>query len=107
MSQLSASHSQVLLSSLESVLWFKFGFGAFLNLVQFLLSFFMYSLPLKNEECLKIVGRVKKINDPYLPGDVIHRTGMKNFNAVSHNRPQPYFRIQHGRGKVRELVGSS
>ena len=26
---------------------------------------------------------------------------MKNFNAVSHNSTQPYFRIQHGRGKVR------
>ena len=25
---------------------------------------------------------------------------MKNFNAVSHNRAQPYFRIQHGRGEV-------
>ena len=23
---------------------------------------------------------------------------MKNFNAVSHNRARPYFRIQHGRG---------
>ena len=56
MSELSASHSQVLLSSLESVLWFKFGFGAkFLNLVQFLFSFVMYSLPLKNEECLNIL----------------------------------------------------
>ena len=26
---------------------------------------------------------------------------MKNFNAVSHNRARPYFRIQHGRGGVR------
>ena len=26
---------------------------------------------------------------------------MKNFNAVSHNRTRPYFRIQHGRGEVR------
>ena len=26
---------------------------------------------------------------------------MKNFNAVSHNRARPYFRIQHGRGEVR------
>ena len=26
---------------------------------------------------------------------------MKNFNAVSHNRVRPYFRIQHGRGEVR------
>ena len=26
---------------------------------------------------------------------------MKNFNAASHNRERPYFRIQHGRGKVR------
>ena len=26
---------------------------------------------------------------------------MKNFNAVSHNRAWPYFRIQHGRGEVR------
>ena len=26
---------------------------------------------------------------------------MKNFNAVSHNRPRPYFQIQHGRGEVR------
>ena len=34
-------------------------------------------------------------------GDVIRRTGMKNFNAVPHNRAQPYFRIQHGRGEVR------
>ena len=34
-------------------------------------------------------------------GDVIRRTGMKNFNAVSHNRARPYFRIQHGRGEVR------
>ena len=25
---------------------------------------------------------------------------MKNFNAVSHNRARPYFRIQHGRGEV-------
>ena len=25
---------------------------------------------------------------------------MKNFNAVSHNRVGPYFRIQHGRGEV-------
>ena len=25
---------------------------------------------------------------------------MKNFNAVSHNRAQPYFGIQHGRGEV-------
>ena len=28
---------------------------------------------------------------------------MKNFNAVSHNCGQPYFRIQHGRGEVRTL----
>ena len=34
-------------------------------------------------------------------GDVIRRTGMKNFNAVSHNRVRPYFRIQHGRSEVR------
>ena len=34
-------------------------------------------------------------------GDVIRRPGMKNFNAVSHNRARPYFRIQHGRGEVR------
>ena len=34
-------------------------------------------------------------------GDVIRRTGMKNFKAVSHNRARPYFRIQHGRGEVR------
>ena len=26
---------------------------------------------------------------------------MKKFKAVSHNRAQPYFLIQHGRGKVR------
>ena len=26
---------------------------------------------------------------------------MKNFNAVSHNRARPYFRIQHGKGEVR------
>ena len=26
---------------------------------------------------------------------------MKNFNAVSHKRARPYFRIQHGRGEVR------
>ena len=26
---------------------------------------------------------------------------MKNFNAVSHNRARPCFRIQHGRGEVR------
>ena len=25
---------------------------------------------------------------------------MKNFNAVSHNRARPYFRIPHGRGEV-------
>ena len=25
---------------------------------------------------------------------------MKNFNAVSHNRARPYFRIHHGRGEV-------
>ena len=24
---------------------------------------------------------------------------MNNFNAVSHNRVRPYFRIQHGRGE--------
>ena len=29
---------------------------------------------------------------------------MKNFNAVSHNRARPYFRIQHGRGEVRARV---
>ena len=34
-------------------------------------------------------------------GDVIRRTGMKNFNAVSHNRARPYFWIQHGRDEVR------
>ena len=34
-------------------------------------------------------------------GDVVRRTGMKNFNAVSHKRARPYFRIQHGRGEVR------
>ena len=34
-------------------------------------------------------------------GDVILRTGVKNFNAVSHNRARPYFRIQHNRGEVR------
>ena len=33
-------------------------------------------------------------------GDVIWRTGMKNFNAVSHNRVRLYFWIQHGRGEV-------
>ena len=26
---------------------------------------------------------------------------MKKFNAVSHNRARPYFRIQHDRGEVR------
>ena len=26
---------------------------------------------------------------------------MKNFNAVSHNRARPYFRIQRDRGEVR------
>ena len=26
---------------------------------------------------------------------------MKNFNAVSHNRARPCFRIQRGRGEVR------
>ena len=26
---------------------------------------------------------------------------MENFNAVSHNRARPYFRIQHGRGEAR------
>ena len=34
-------------------------------------------------------------------GDVIRRTGEKNFSAVSHNRARPYFWIQHGRGEVR------
>ena len=34
-------------------------------------------------------------------GDVIWRTGKKNYNAVSHNRARPYFRIQRGRGEVR------
>ena len=38
---------------------------------------------------------------PRWSGDVIRRTGVKNFNAVSHNRARPYFRIQHGRGEVR------
>ena len=33
-------------------------------------------------------------------GDVIRRTGEKNFNAVSHNRARPYFLFQHGRGEV-------
>ena len=33
--------------------------------------------------------------------DVIRRTGIKNFNAVSHNRARPYIQIQHGRGEVR------
>ena len=28
---------------------------------------------------------------------------MKNFNAVSHNRARPYFRIQHDRDEVRTL----
>ena len=41
------------------------------------------------------------IEQPRWSGDVIRRTGMKNFNAVSHNRARPYFRIQHGRGEVR------
>ena len=35
------------------------------------------------------------------PGDVIQRTGMKNFTTVSHNRAQPYFLVQHRRGEVR------
>ena len=34
-------------------------------------------------------------------GDVIRKTGMKNFNAVSHNRARPYFRIQHRKGEAR------
>ena len=34
-------------------------------------------------------------------GDVIRRTGEKNFNAETHNRARPYFRIQNGRGEVR------
>ena len=34
-------------------------------------------------------------------GDVIRRTGEKNFSAVSHNRARPYFLIQHGRVEVR------
>ena len=34
-------------------------------------------------------------------GDVIQRTGTKTFNAVSHNRARPYFRIQHGKGEIR------
>ena len=33
-------------------------------------------------------------------GDVIRRTGEKNFNAVSHNRAQPYFLFQRGRSEV-------
>ena len=40
-------------------------------------------------------------HDTRRSGDVIRRAGMKNFNAVSHNRARPYFRIQHGRGEVR------
>ena len=28
---------------------------------------------------------------------------MKNFNALSHNRARPYFRIQLGTGEVRAL----
>ena len=40
-------------------------------------------------------------------GDVIWRTGKKNFNAVSHNRARPYFRIQHGRGEVRARLDCS
>ena len=42
-----------------------------------------------------------RVNLTRWSGDVIRRTGMKNFNAVSHNRARPYFRIQHGRGEVR------
>ena len=34
-------------------------------------------------------------------GDVNRRMAWKIFNAVSHNRARPYFRIQHGRGEVR------
>ena len=32
---------------------------------------------------------------------------MRNFNAVSHNRARPYFRIQHGRGEVRGSFSNS
>ena len=34
-------------------------------------------------------------------GDVIRKTGEKNFKAVSHIRARPHFRIQHGRREVR------
>ena len=46
---------------------------------------------------------VKQLLHTRRSGDVIGRTGMKNFNTVSHNRARPYFRIQHGRGEVRAL----
>ena len=37
-------------------------------------------------------------------GDVIRRTGGKNFNTVSHNRARPYFGIQQGRDEVRSRL---
>ena len=57
----------------------------------------------KWHDCLQIQGFyiMKRPASPRWSGDVIRRTGMKNFNAVSHNHARPYFRIQHGKGEVR------
>ena len=59
---------------------------------------------IKHDECLSgnIPGNIPPFRfQSRWSGDVIRRTGMKNFNAVSHNHARPYFRIQHGRGEVR------
>ena len=73
----------------------------FISLVNWILYF--YLSPFKSYGNLTpvwIVAAVVSLTTRW-SGDVIRRTGVKNFNAVSHNRGRPYFRIQHGRGEVR------
>ena len=48
-----------------------------------------------------VISRVYHVRVTRWSGDAIRRTGKKSFNSVSHNRARPYFRIQHGRGKVK------
>ena len=60
-----------------------------------------HRLPAPEGKIPPIIVKFTLRNTPRWSGDVIRRTGMKNFNAVSHKRARPYFRIQHGRDEVR------
>ena len=72
---------------------FKITFSVRLSLIIDVMVKVVFSVSMRDNHQAQVDSRWS--------GDVIRRTGMKSFNAVSHNRARPYFRIQHGRGAVR------